>query len=58
LIGRSVLAEDLPSWHVCSRDAINPVNGAVPQLRALKALGLEVYHVAPIWPRATGSVRR
>ena len=21
-----LLAEDLPSWHVCSRDAINPVN--------------------------------
>jgi peptide/nickel transport system substrate-binding protein len=43
-----LLAEDLPSWHVCSRDAINVVNKKLfRNFRPSKALGLEVYHVAP-----------
>ena len=43
-----LLAEDLPSWHVCSRDAINVVNKKLfRNFKPSKALGLEVYHVAP-----------
>jgi peptide/nickel transport system substrate-binding protein len=43
-----ILAEDLPSWNVCSRDAINPVNKKLfRNFKPSKALGLEVYHVAP-----------
>jgi peptide/nickel transport system substrate-binding protein len=54
-----VLAEDLPSWHVCSRDAINPVNKRLfRNFRPSKALGLEVYHVAPYLAlEPIGSVR-
>jgi peptide/nickel transport system substrate-binding protein len=43
-----VLAEDLPSWNICSRDAINTVNKKLfKNFKPSKALGLEVYHVAP-----------
>ena len=54
-----VLAEDLPSWHVCSRDAINPVNKKLfRNFKPSKALGLEVYHVAPYLElEPTGSVK-
>jgi peptide/nickel transport system substrate-binding protein len=54
-----LLAEDLPSWHVCSRDAINPVNKKLfKNFRPSKALGLEVYHVAPYLElEPTGGVR-
>ena len=54
-----LLAEDLPSWHVCSRDAINPVNKKLfKTFKPSRALGLEVYHVAPYLElEPTGSVR-
>ena len=54
-----ILAEDLPSWHVCSRDAINPVTrGSSSNFKPSKALGLEVYHVAPYLElEPAGSVR-
>ncbi|MGE0038448.1 MAG: ABC transporter substrate-binding protein [Xanthobacteraceae bacterium] len=43
-----ILAEDLPSWNICSRDAINTVNKKLfKNFKPSKALGLEVYHVAP-----------
>jgi peptide/nickel transport system substrate-binding protein len=43
-----VWAEDVPSWHVCSRAAINPVNKRLfRNFKPSRALGLEVYHVAP-----------
>lgn len=54
-----ILAEDLPSWNVCSRDAINPVNKKLfRNFKPSKALGLEVYHVAPYLAlEPTGSVK-
>ena len=54
-----ILAEDLPSWHVCSRDAINPVNTQLfKNFKPSKALGLEVYHVAPYLAlEPTGSLK-
>jgi peptide/nickel transport system substrate-binding protein len=56
---QKVLAEDLPSWNVCSRDAINPVNKKLfRNFKPSRALGLEVYHVAPYMElEPTGSVR-
>ena len=43
-----VWAQDMPSWHVCSRAAINPVNKRLfRNFKPSRALGLEVYHVAP-----------
>ena len=43
-----IWAQDLPSWHVCSRAAINPVNKRLfKNFKPSRALGLEVYHVAP-----------
>jgi peptide/nickel transport system substrate-binding protein len=54
-----MLAEDLPSWNICSRDAINPVNKKLfKNFKPSKALGLEVYHVAPYLElEPTGSVK-
>jgi peptide/nickel transport system substrate-binding protein len=54
-----MLAEDLPSWPVCSRDAINPVNKKLfRNFKPSKALGLETYHVAPyLVMEPIGSVR-
>ena len=43
-----ILAEDLPSWNVCSRHAINTVNKRLfRNFKPSKGLGLELYHVAP-----------
>ena len=43
-----ILAEDLPSWNVCSRHAINTVNKRLfKNFNPSKGLGLELYHVAP-----------
>ena len=43
-----ILAEDLPSWNVCSRHAINTVNKRLfKNFKPSKGLGLELYHVAP-----------
>lgn len=43
-----VWAQDIPSWFVCSRAQINPVNKRLfRNFKPSRALGLEVYHVAP-----------
>lgn len=56
---QKILAEDLPSWTVCSRDAINPVNKKLfRNFKPSRALGLEVYHVAPYLElEPTGSLK-
>jgi peptide/nickel transport system substrate-binding protein len=41
-------ARDLPSWPVCTRDQINPVNMSLfRNVKPSKGFGLECYHVAP-----------
>jgi peptide/nickel transport system substrate-binding protein len=45
---QEILARDLPSWPICTRDQINPVNTALfRNYRPSKGFGLECYHVAP-----------
>jgi peptide/nickel transport system substrate-binding protein len=45
---QEIFAQDLPSWPICTRDQINPVNTALFRNYHLsKGFGLECYHVAP-----------
>jgi peptide/nickel transport system substrate-binding protein len=54
-----IVAEDLPSWNICSRYAINTVNKRLfKNFKPSKGLGLELYHVAPYLElEPVGSVR-
>lgn len=56
---QKIYAEDLPSWWVCSRDAVNPVNVELfKNYKPSRGFGLECYHVAPyLEVEPTGSVR-
>ncbi|MET3794530.1 ABC transporter substrate-binding protein [Aquamicrobium terrae] len=43
-----IFAEDMPSWLICARDALNPVNTALfKNYKQSRGLGLDTYHVAP-----------
>lgn len=45
---QKIFAQDLPSWPICTRNQINPVNTALFRNYHLsKGFGLECYHVAP-----------
>jgi peptide/nickel transport system substrate-binding protein len=56
---QKIFADELPSWPVCSRDAINPVNTELfKNYKPSRGFGLECYHVAPyLEVEPTGSVR-
>jgi peptide/nickel transport system substrate-binding protein len=56
---QKIYSDALPSWPVCTRDAINPVNTKLfRNYKPSRGLGLECYHVAPYLDiEPTGPVR-
>jgi peptide/nickel transport system substrate-binding protein len=54
-----ILARDLPSWPICTRHQINPVNVSLfRNVNPSRGFGLECYHVAPYLEiEPIGSVR-